>query len=200
MTYTYRCIGKGITDSNGVAHITHDCSGNQLVSNGYKGVGAGLMDFIASTDAPADISDGSFQSEIFELMDLEWLDYGTQSNHNSNYVNTGLTVSYDSTGTTVTNEATGNKYLLCDLNHTQSSTASDTYDFFAPCKIEMDVIAITGVPMLYVVNSNSENAHKDITATGTLEKNVSLTGNLSIGIRLGEGASITFKDFKITPI
>ena len=69
MTVHYRCIGKGTTDSNGVAHITHDCEGNALTDDGYKGVGAGLMDFIASTDAPSDISESSFQSETYELMD-----------------------------------------------------------------------------------------------------------------------------------
>lgn len=109
--YFYRCIGKGTTNSNGVAHITHDCEGNALSNNGYKGVGAGLMDFIASTDSPANISDGSFQSETYELLDCLQYDQATTGNKDTHWgtpsncsvsdpTSTGTTVSASTQGST----------------------------------------------------------------------------------------------------
>ena len=205
MTYTYRCIGKGTTDSNGVAHITHDCSGNALSDDGYKGVGAGLMDFIASTDAPADISDGSFQSETFSILDCGFYDKGLEGsgNHNTKYVNTGVTVSYDGTGTTLLNETDSNKYYLPYDPTTTKTNVNQTFDWSSPFKIEFEVVSTdnTGV-MFYCVNdgSPSTTAHQDITTTGSFSKEISIGGNCSIGFRLGAGKTITFKNLKIYPI
>lgn len=79
-TYKYRCIGKGVTDSQGIAHITHDCEGNPLSTTGYKGVGAGMVDFVASTVPPSEIVDNSFQSDGFEVLDCIRYDKGDSPN------------------------------------------------------------------------------------------------------------------------
>ena len=134
MTYTYRCIGKGTTDSNGVAHITHDCSGNALSDDGYKGVGAGLMDFIASTDAPADISDGSFQSETYEVFDCIYFDGVTSDTSSNYYVNSSYTtIAYSNGYITLTalTSVSGNLYV--DLRSLTSSLKGKTVNIEVDC-------------------------------------------------------------------
>ena len=67
---SYRYIGYGVTDSNGVAHLDHDPQGNPI--NGYTGTGAGEVDVIASTDNP--ITGSSIVSEIYGVFDTRWYD------------------------------------------------------------------------------------------------------------------------------
>ncbi len=68
MTIKYRYIGKGTTDSNGIAHMTEDADGQTVT--GYTGTGKGLTDIIASTDDSSHISEGSFVSVIYPVWDV----------------------------------------------------------------------------------------------------------------------------------
>lgn len=149
MTYTYRCIGKGTTDSNGVAHITHDCSGNALSDDGYKGVGAGLLDILASTDSPSEIGDGSFQSETFEIYDCNWYDLGTDSTNSMFGTSSSMTVTY------------GDEY--CSLTETTSGTdgvvVTNASHYIQPNDVfEFDFMQVDGSPSyapLYVRNKTN---------------------------------------------
>ena len=90
MTVTYRCIGKGTTDSNGVAHMTKKTSdGGSTWSDatGYTGTGAGELDLVASTVAPDSIDESSYQSEPFILCDAIVKDIGTTNDHNDSLWN-----------------------------------------------------------------------------------------------------------------
>lgn len=102
---SYRYIGYGVTDSNGVAHLDHDPQGNPI--NGYTGTGAGEVDVIASTDNP--ISSGSIVSEIYEVIDCTFYDEGLQAegHHNDNWTNYGATVVRSDAETTVTQSTVG---------------------------------------------------------------------------------------------
>jgi len=107
MTVTYRCIGKGTTNSAGVAHMTHSTSDNgstwtDISSNpGYTGTGKGLVQLCASTDDPSDISSGSIQSETYEVRDCVFKDLGV-SPHPSWSNENSVSVSAGATETTVT--------------------------------------------------------------------------------------------------
>lgn len=65
----YVCIGKGTTDANGVAHLTHDCQGNELSEVGYRGSGAGDTLIMASLDNPVDV--GSIISNVLGISDVD---------------------------------------------------------------------------------------------------------------------------------
>ena len=77
----YRCIGKGTTDNNGIAHITHDCEGNILSDTGYSGTGKGLVDVVASTINPSDITGSAFQSDVCEIADTLKYDNGVSDDY-----------------------------------------------------------------------------------------------------------------------
>ena len=69
---SYRYLGYGTTDANGVAHLTKNASGQDV--NGYVGTGAGEVDVIASLDNP--ISQGSIVSETLPVLDATFFDKG----------------------------------------------------------------------------------------------------------------------------
>lgn len=71
---SYRYLGYGTTDNNGVAHLKKNASGQDV--NGYVGTGAGEVDVIASLDNP--IIEGSIVSETFTVYDYYKYDDGTQ--------------------------------------------------------------------------------------------------------------------------
>lgn len=75
---SYRYLGYGTTDANGVAHLKKNASGQDV--NGYVGTGAGEVDVIASLDNP--ISQGSIVSETYSIWDTLQYDGGTINDHN----------------------------------------------------------------------------------------------------------------------
>ena len=85
MVLKYRYLGKGVTDSNGIAHMTEDAEGQTVT--GYTGTGRGLTDIIASTDDSTAISDSSIQSEIYAITDGTFKDIATTGKKNSNWTN-----------------------------------------------------------------------------------------------------------------
>ena len=95
-----RLIGTGTTDSQGQVVIE------------YTGTGAGKLDFIASTDNP--LSEGSLQSEIYEVTDCVFKDLGTQDSYSAWISDSNFTVSRSDVETTITptdNTAHASRYL-----------------------------------------------------------------------------------------
>lgn len=84
MITKYTCIGKGKTDANGVAQLTHDCQGNVLQTPGYTGQGKGKLNIIASTDGPSVIDSGSVVSQPYEVTDCLYYDKALSGTGNYN--------------------------------------------------------------------------------------------------------------------
>lgn len=101
---SYRLIGSGVTNSQGVA----TCNPN------YTGTGAGEVDIVASIDNESTIGSGSLQSETFVVDDCIFYDGGTSDTHHeiwTNYSNQ-LNVEVGDTDTVLTEKTTGtNGYL-----------------------------------------------------------------------------------------
>lgn len=99
MTTKYRYIGKGTTDSNGIAHMTEDADGQSC--NGYTGTGKGLTDIIASTDDSSKISDSSILSEICSVWDYIVYDGGVTGDKSSSWTVHDSEISTDENGTLI---------------------------------------------------------------------------------------------------
>lgn len=82
-------IGRGVTNSNGVATMTENANGEPI--NGYTATGAGKVDFSAGCT----IEERTFQSEIYEVYDTVKFDNGTIASHNDVW-------DYDSSTTVLT--------------------------------------------------------------------------------------------------
>ena len=105
---TYRLIGKGTTDSNGVAHMTKatsDGGSTWTDTTGYTGVGAGELDVVASTDNP--MSASSCQSEPYTVWDYIVYDTGKTGRDTTKWTNSNMAVFTDENGTTLTRTGTG---------------------------------------------------------------------------------------------
>ena len=123
---TYKYLGYGVTDKNGVAHLDHDANGDPL-THSYTGVGDGEVDVLASLDKP--ITDGSIVSGTLPVFDCYRHDDGTISSHNdiwTGIINTDLTreaeyttIKEKTVGTTATITFTGipfkNYRIECDV-------------------------------------------------------------------------------------
>lgn len=72
MVEKYKFVGSGVTNSQGVAQLTHDANGNQLATPGYVGSGKGLTQMCASLDSPTAMSSGSDLSETHEVCDCKY--------------------------------------------------------------------------------------------------------------------------------
>ena len=73
----FKLFGKGVTGSDGIAHITQKTSDNGETwtdTTGYTGTGKGEVDFVASLDKP--ITSGSLQSETYSITDAIYYDTG----------------------------------------------------------------------------------------------------------------------------
>lgn len=112
---SYRYLGYGVTNSNGVAHLDHDPQGNPI--NGYTGTGAGEVDVIASTDNP--VSSGSIVSVPCSVWDTLIYDSGINDGHK----NTNVTI-----GTNVTEQVLDDGTVLECTNGTSLVNAQYTYN------------------------------------------------------------------------
>ena len=131
----YRCIGKGVTDSNGVAHMTYSSSDNgvtftQLANNGYLGTGKGKVDVVASFDNP--LNESSIVSEPSSVWDTLFFDDGVSGTANWNNYQSRLNVTTDSTGTTITRNSTG--------SYSGYYIAKNGETFNSPVIIEMQLL------------------------------------------------------------
>lgn len=97
---SYRHLGYGITNSQGVATLEYAPDGTSL-SHSYTGVGAGKVDIVAMS--------GSLQSETYELLDCLQYDQATTGNKDTHWATpSNCTVSDPtSTGTTVSASTQG---------------------------------------------------------------------------------------------
>jgi hypothetical protein len=150
----YRFLGKGYTDENGVAHMTEDADGQSC--NGYTGTGRGLTDIIASTDDSSHISEGSLQSETYEVWDTLFYDNGlTESSKWLNYADR-LTVTPSSDGTTLFRDASsGTGYYIM-----YNRSASQNIDFTLPFSLEFEIDNIsskTQVGIDFIKNGSDNN-------------------------------------------
>jgi len=101
-----RLIGTGTTNSQGVAIMNKDPSGNPIT--GYTGEGRGKLQIIAVS--------GNIQSEIYELYDVQYKDLGGSKGNDTDWTVNDMTVdrTTDSTCTILTQTTAStftNRYL-----------------------------------------------------------------------------------------
>ena len=219
MTEVYRCIGKGVTDANGVAHMTHSTSDGgstwtDISTNpGYTGTGKGLVDLCASPDDPSTINSGSVQSEPYTVCDALFYDVGISSdgtckNTNWHNYNNVLSVSCDNTGKTLSKSGTGNGYYVANQNNTSD------YVFTAPFCCEFEIVSVSSVRFQIVHNNqNITLADGDKIKFTIKDGKYTLTKNdvTSDPVNVSETteqlrfqmmgvSSVKYKDFKVYPI
>ena len=139
---TYRCIGRGTTDANGIARITHDCNGNALTDTGYTGTGIGKVQIIASPEPPTTINTNSIQSEPHTVTDGVFYDPATSTTHKTNYYNTNstnLTATYSDNGTTLTSVLTSGSAYYRTRNTVNGSVTTNWRDTDTDYTIEVDI-------------------------------------------------------------
>ena len=157
MTTTYRVIGKGTTDSNGVAHMDYSTSDGGSTwtdissSPGYAGTGKGLVDIVSALDNPH--VEGSIVSEPYEVWDCIWFDIATTGKKSDAWSNPdNLTITTTDDGTT-----------LSDVSNYYSSTTTLTDDF----RIEFEIktgngegrFGLYGTPFSKNVQKNVDEAN-----------------------------------------
>ena len=206
MTVSYRFIGKGTTDANGVAHITEDANGDTVSPPGYVGVGAGEIDVVASVDKP--ISSGSVVSQPSTVWDTLFYDSGIDGTHNNKWLEHSCTVTPSSDGTTVV----GSNYYVASEHTTSDWTKRVAFP--SSFNVEFDVVSYTGTQYLRILDTSDTTCGQvTIDATGHYKVCVTSTGitctvdgethyiynssNTASG-RVGfSGANLKYKDFKV---
>lgn len=209
-TYKYRCIGRGTTDSQGIAHITHDCEGNALQTQGYTGVGAGIMDFIASTDSPSNISDNSFQSSVHEVIDALYYDKcntDTSARYRTHSDNT-IALDGSSLKLTIGNATNSNKYAILDTNYSYA-TLSDYTGKTVRLKVDVNPSNEVRVRIRQSVGGQLIDADSlYTTSSSTITVDAEIDPNATriyFGLYADSsnnpaGSTVTFNNFTIYPI
>lgn len=205
----YRYKGYGVTDSNGIAKLDHDANGNEI-SHSYTGVGAGEVDFIASTDAPSDISESSFQSETYPVLDCILLD-DCSSDTTSNYYikdTSGTSLAFTN-GALVLTAGTSDRYTNIG---TSNGITSDLSRFKGQkLRFEIDATSITGKARVSIMEYGNGGFTQQVNSTYTSD-----IGAISIDLpnavsdnctRLylrvqveNTNDSVTFKNLRVYPI
>ena len=206
---SYRYLGYGTTDANGVAHLKKNASSQDV--DGYVGTGAGEVDVIASLDNP--ISQGSIVSGTYPVLDTKFYDKGLSGTgeHNDDWSYTRMSAERTSEGTVLTpSGAWAYAYV----------TSSSTY-FNCPFVVEFTVVALSDSPQFRVANpSNTQNAFglnwlgdyrfefrtdsvivKVNGETKTNSFTLDRTNGLNLFFTLDTTTDrVTYKDFKVYPI
>ena len=95
---SYRYLGYGVTNENGVAKLEYNSEG-QKRDHSYTGVGAGEVDVVASLDNP--VSSGSIVSGTYEVLDCLVYDDGISDPKKTTFIKSANgTVTIGSDGTT----------------------------------------------------------------------------------------------------
>ena len=208
---SYKYLGYGITNENGVAQLKYDENGDEL-EHSYTGVGAGEVDVLASLDKP--ITDGSIVSETLSVIDASFIDTGL-SDSTANVVLSRMSRQKTDNGAVIT--ATG--------NNAWAIMKQNSPVFSNNCIIEFDLIANeTPSTSVGIDLSTQGDAYqnkiffedlghykiqvtsKSITAlTGSqsiyLQKSQYPPSDVRISFYLGQtGDTITYKDFVVYPI
>ena len=213
---SYRYIGYGTTNANGVATLDHDANGNAL-SHSYTGVGAGEIDFVASTDST--ITSISIVSEPFGVLDCIFYDEATTNAKASSYsIPSNVTVSYSSNGATLTKQSSGstaNKYYVnVGLTGDWEAILNITSDGNARVGVRDSDGAISVINQTFtdnIVRVRVENGNLTVAVMTDGEwvnqtlatSNADLTKTLNFTIYLYNTTTelnITYSDLKIYPI
>lgn len=211
MTVSYRCIGKGVTNSNGVAHMTHSYDNGSWVDlqgdDGYTGVGVGELDLVASLDNPSAISTSSIQSEPYTVTDAVIYDTATEQK-NTIWRNYGVSASYSDDGTFL-EENTDYRYEF------RNGVANDTcveFDMYIPSTSTDDprlylrsVILPLGASDFprdtwHTVKIVFTNLHYDVYKNGTFVYGYNLTAQNTVFQFRVDNAKLKFKNFRFYPI
>lgn len=192
-----RLIGTATTDNNGVA----------VLSNGYTGTGAGMVDFVAS----AEIDGGSVVSEPYSVWDCIYYEDGTKLStwkYNTNQITASQSNGETTFSTTDTSDRTAN--------------INDPSTFTAPYVVEFKVVSLTGSGG--IINwASGQNGNRSFFALGITtgssvkmevsetvikfyvdgqyvsgqDRTVTATNPYtSVGLSINNG-SVTFKDYKV---
>ena len=169
----YRYKGWGTTDSNGVAKLEYDENDDPL-THSYTGVGAGEVDFIASTDGPSAIGDGSFQSETFVITDCIVYDRASSSEKNTaiwNNYNSLFDVSYTSDYTDLKENGSDNgRYNL--INPSSQTLAYLNIPFGT--RIEVDIKCVDGETTNTPFRIMNSSATSNISSVSLAQLNASV--------------------------
>ena len=213
----YRCIGYGVTDSNGVAKITHSCDGTQLSSSGYLGTGAGEVDIVCSTDSPSSIDTSTEVSDTCEVLDTMWYDKGLSGdgNHNDNYDRIAL-LSRSASGTSLDTSSVWNTVKPKISNSVQISIGDGLCFEFDVEEINVNggqirctvydgsnrITTLTDTGHYKFTITDKIRAYKDnsTTAFNTVDYDTTKTSVQIIFTNSVTGSTFKFKEYKIYPI
>lgn len=215
---THRCIGKGVTDDNGIAHITHSSNDNgatftQSASNGYLGTGKGQVGVIASMDKK--LVDGSIVSGTYNVIDGLYFEDG-KSDKSSNWNLSSVGYSSDGESVTLNNTTGSSKWSVLKIN------ASTTYlDSTLDYCMELDVKNVSGTNVALILDNTNVNVKDYITTSDFTHIKIytdrsqskvfyeidGVTRNVTMGtadghitFRVGNNESYSFKNFVVYPI
>ena len=193
---TYRYLGWGITNENGVAHLDHDANGD-AIEHSYTGVGAGEIDVVASLDNP--MTSGSIVSETLPVLDCYKYDEGLQAegHHNEIWSTSNTDVTRESDYTTIKEKNVGTTAYITIVNipFTDYHIEFDIFQVDAPT----DEWCLTVLSNEYapILTENSKlNDWKHISVNITNQA-------VNSRVRLNTGGAMTefrFKNFKLYPI
>ena len=195
---TYKYLGYGVTDENGVAHLDHDANGDPL-THSYTGVGAGEVDVLASLDKP--ITDGSIVSGTYPVLDTivyEAEDVTASKNYNITLDDTdfyleftvcppaNISQAYVVIGDSTNNLQIGDLYgnANCGVNWAGGTFYGKAISMETDTKVS---VSRTGTSMVLTVGDSTYNI-TGMNITCTTLKNITI------------GNSGVVKGFKIYPI
>ena len=184
----YRCIGKGTTDNNGIAHLTEDAEGQSV--DGYVGVGAGELGFVCFN------KERTLLTKTYETLDCILIDNCTISSHNDDYwIHTDATkfvrgeeyTSYVYENRTLTSFLTGitdSCIVDFDLQRLDSNFAQGFLNVFEDSTsliwfslANMGLSATTEwLPLRLTITSSSATLTLRSDSTKTITKNYTATG------------------------
>lgn len=222
---SYRYLGYGTTNSQGVAKLDHDANGYEI-SHSYTGTGVGKVDVVASLDSS--ITSSSVVSNTYEVLDATF--YDTASNHITKWWATGtLAIDVQTDGILVTNENASSyildhTYLTDNFPSSWSEREQAVTCHTVPFAVEFDLVSASdlsatglyvGTPSAnmhtYFSNLNISTGKVKLEITGSQVKikvngedktpyTLNVTGDVRFGFRINGGASFKYNNFVIYPI
>lgn len=203
----YRYLGYGYTNSQGVATLNFDPSGEPL-SHSYTGVGAGKVDVVAMS--------GGLQSDPYVIWDTLWFDNGVNGDYNENVIISGSpSISRNADGTTIT--AQNNEWA----NYRPSNDGTNFLSYHVPIVVEYDLVNVSTDSRIEIYNSTSTRTQTTFSnynnPTGHYKHEVGLTSqkvykdgnliqttyvdfsekNFRVDVMVWNNKSITFKNMKV---
>ena len=187
-----RFLGEATTDANGLA----------VLSDGYVGTGAGLVDIIAKTT----IDESTIVSTPYEVLDAIFYDDGTNENWTNRSANP---MTIDRTGDYVLITAPSSSYGQYTANATVSGDCTVEFNFYfqsnASCYVnvcganfDLKTFAGEDCTAKIIVSDGTATFYKNGTANPST-KSISSATTVLFQINSG-GANIGYDNFKIYPI